>query len=138
MQSVRAIAAGDLLPLLADIVLVTLWVACIELVLSHRVDPRLGIFSCRVNTDPMSSNNTFNNKLIISIAMSLVLGAWTLPAYAYLDPGTGSMLIQGIIGAVAAVGVTLKLYWHKIKLLFGGHKSKDDASDESRGSASDD
>lgn len=35
-------------------------------------------------------------------------------ALAYIDPGTGSVLIQGIIAAVAAVGVTLKLYWHRI------------------------
>lgn len=35
-------------------------------------------------------------------------------ALAYIDPGTGSVLIQGIIAAVAAVGVTLKLYWHRL------------------------
>jgi len=32
-------------------------------------------------------------------------------AFAYLDPGTGSMLLQVILGGVAAVGVALKLYW---------------------------
>ena len=39
-------------------------------------------------------------------------------AFAYIDPGTGSILIQGIIAAIAAVGVTLKLYWHRLKALF--------------------
>jgi hypothetical protein len=40
----------------------------------------------------------------------------SLPAYGYIDPGTGSLLIQSIIGAIAAVGVTLKLYWHKLRV----------------------
>ena len=52
-----------------------------------------------------------------------VLGLVTLPAYAYLDPGSGSLIIQSVIGALAAIGVTLKLYWHKIKLKLGGRKS---------------
>ena len=53
------------------------------------------------------------------------------PAYAYLDPGTGSALIQGLIAAVAAIGVTLKLYWHKFIALF----SKSAPSEESGESA---
>ena len=39
-------------------------------------------------------------------------------AFAYIDPGTGSILIQGLIAAIAAIGVTLKLYWHRFKALF--------------------
>jgi hypothetical protein len=36
---------------------------------------------------------------------------------AYLDPGTGSMLVQLLVGGVAAVAVTAKLYWHRILML---------------------
>ncbi len=36
-------------------------------------------------------------------------------AVAYLDPATGSMIIQGIIGAVAGAVVVLKLYWYQFK-----------------------
>ena len=43
------------------------------------------------------------------------------PAYGYIDPGTGSLIIQGVIGAIAAVAVTVKLYWHKLKLFFLRH-----------------
>ena len=56
--------------------------------------------------------------------------AWAVPAHAYLDPGTGSMLIQGLIGAIAMVSVTLRLYWHKIKAAFGGEVSDADEVDE--------
>ena len=41
------------------------------------------------------------------------------PAFAYLDPGTGSMMLQVILGGIAAVGVALKLFWHKIRLALG-------------------
>ena len=33
---------------------------------------------------------------------------------AYLDPGSGSMLLQIILGGVAAVGVTAKLTWRRL------------------------
>jgi len=36
-------------------------------------------------------------------------------AYAYLDPGSASIFIQLIIGALFGVGITIKIYWVKIK-----------------------
>jgi len=48
-------------------------------------------------------------------------------AFAYIDPGTGSALIQGLIAAIAAVGVTLKLYWHRLISLF--HRSQTQPQD---------
>lgn len=68
--------------------------------------------------------------LIKPAALLMILCSWTIPAYAYLDPGTGSMLIQGIIGAVAAIGVTLKLYWHKVKIMFSGSKEDSDEDNQ--------
>ena len=41
------------------------------------------------------------------------------PAFAYLDPGTGSMLLQVILGGIAAVGVAIKLGWHRIRAALG-------------------
>ena len=51
-------------------------------------------------------------------------------AVAYLDPGTGSMLLQVILGGIAAVGVALKLYWHKLRAALGIRK-KEEPEDES-------
>ncbi|NJB67176.1 hypothetical protein GGQ74_000816 [Desulfobaculum xiamenense] len=39
-------------------------------------------------------------------------------AWAYLDPGTGSMLLQLLLGGVAGLAVVLKLFWHRIRRLF--------------------
>lgn len=32
----------------------------------------------------------------------------------YIDPGTGSMLLQVIVGGVAAVAVGLKMFWGRV------------------------
>lgn len=40
------------------------------------------------------------------------------PAFAYLDPGTGSMMLQLLLGGVAGALVVLKLYWQNFKLYF--------------------
>ena len=47
-------------------------------------------------------------------------------AYAYLDPGTGSILIQGIIAAIAGGLFTIRMYWQKVKDFF----NKDSSSNE--------
>jgi hypothetical protein len=33
----------------------------------------------------------------------------------YLDPGSGSILIQVLLGGVVGLAAVLKLYWHKIR-----------------------
>ena len=43
-------------------------------------------------------------------------------AFAYLDPGTGSAILQGILGALAAIAVVLKLYWHRFLRMLGLRK----------------
>ena len=35
--------------------------------------------------------------------------------FGYIDPGSLTAFMAVIIGALAGVGMTLKLYWHKIK-----------------------
>ena len=44
--------------------------------------------------------------------------------FAYLDPGTGSMLVQLLVGGVAAAGVAIKLYWHRILRLLRIRKAE--------------
>ena len=42
-------------------------------------------------------------------------GFFVSDAYAYLDPGTGSVILQALIGVIAGVLITLKIYWYKLK-----------------------
>ncbi len=51
--------------------------------------------------------------------------AWVSPAYAYLDPGSGSMLLQLLLGGVAGLVVVIKLYWHRLLVKFGIRKNED-------------
>ena len=37
---------------------------------------------------------------------------------AYIDPGTGSLIIQVLIGVVAGATVAAKIYWSRIKHFF--------------------
>ena len=37
----------------------------------------------------------------------------------YLDPGSGSMILQMLAGGAAAVAVTGKLYWRRIRRFLG-------------------
>jgi len=39
-------------------------------------------------------------------------------AYAYLDPGTGSIILQAIAAALAATAATTSYYWEKVKGLY--------------------
>ena len=46
------------------------------------------------------------------------------PAFAYIDPGSGSAIMSVIIGFFVAIGVLIKTFWYKIKIFFGSTKAK--------------
>ncbi len=56
---------------------------------------------------------------LASTAPFIALGILVVPstAHAYIDPGTGSVIIQAIIGGVVAVGFFLKTNWLRVKQL---------------------
>ena len=63
-----------------------------------------------------------------------VLGCTVLaaPSYAYLDPGTGSIILQSVLASIAVAMGVLRLYWYRLKAFFSGktldsdvQKSKD-------------
>ncbi len=55
--------------------------------------------------------------------MAWLLG--TSPAYAYLDPGTGGMILQLLLGGAAGALVVGKLYFSKIKAFYTPHFMRD-------------
>lgn len=58
------------------------------------------------------------NNAMRSITVFLSLLLITEPSLAYLDPGTGGMLLQIILGGVAGLAVAGKLFWHQLKSFF--------------------
>ena len=64
---------------------------------------------------------------VFRIAIMVVL---LLPgtAHAYVDPGSGSVIVTTILGLFAAIGYTFRKYFYKLKRLLTGNKSEDDLS----------
>ena len=46
-----------------------------------------------------------------------VLFVMATPAYAYLDPGSGGMMMQLLLGGVAGAAVLIRLHWHRFLTL---------------------
>lgn len=61
---------------------------------------------------------------ILSWSLSIVFGTY---AFAYIDPATGSMIVQAVIAVVAAASVSIGLFWRRLKSFFsnGSHKEDD-------------
>jgi len=76
------------------------------------------------------------NKWIIKAAVFGIVFQIACPklTYAYLDPGTGSMVIQAVIAALAAVGVSIGVFRVRVKAflsrLVGRRSSKEHKSDD--------
>lgn len=58
------------------------------------------------------------------ILVVLLLFVSARHAHAYIDPGTGSYVIQLIIAALAGAAFAVKVYWGKIRTLFSKPSSK--------------
>lgn len=41
-----------------------------------------------------------------------------------MDPGTGSLLLQLILAALLGIGVTVRIFWKKIRGLFGAKNTE--------------
>jgi len=64
-----------------------------------------------------------------SLTVLITLLFIPLPALAYLDPTTGSMLISAIVGLFASLVLAIKTYWYRIKAFFKRKPAESDADD---------
>ena len=68
-----------------------------------------------------------NQVLIVALLISLSL-VYPGDAHAYVDPGSGSVIVTTILGLFAAIGYTIRKYFYRIRRFFKkAEKSKDDA-----------
>ncbi|HJR75716.1 MAG TPA: hypothetical protein VJ805_02050 [Nitrospiraceae bacterium] len=58
----------------------------------------------------------------VSILVFIAATGLAQNAFAYIDPGSGSILLQLILGGVAGVLVVVKMYWQKLKAGAGSLK----------------
>ena len=72
------------------------------------------------------------NKNIYQLITIFCMLYWPVQTNAYIDPGTGSLILQGIIAGIAMGLYTIKMYWYKIKSFFkiGNENTDDEANDD--------
>ncbi len=68
-------------------------------------------------------------KYLLTIYIILSLNS---NAFAYLDPGTGSSILQLILAFLAGIGAFLSVYWNKFKFLIKRIFNKSDSNKEEK------
>ncbi|UMZ74125.1 hypothetical protein [Natranaerofaba carboxydovora] len=60
-------------------------------------------------------------KMSINIILFSLLILFMFPgiSYAYLDPGSGSLIFQMIVAGAAGIAFAVKVFWYRIKQFFG-------------------
>jgi hypothetical protein len=82
----------------------------------------------KINSNGKSSHR--RSLAVLTAASLMMFILFPAPAMAYIDPGTGSFIIQGIIALVVGAGVAVKMYWHRIKAFFTGKTVTIDEDDD--------
>lgn len=69
----------------------------------------------------------------VSLFIQVFIASYLLlpsTAYAYVDPGSGSVIVTTILGLIAAIGYTFRKYFYKLKRAIMGGKNRDDQISE--------
>lgn len=68
-------------------------------------------------------------KSVLLASVAALIGI-TTEAHAYLDPGTGSIILQATVAAVASSLFAIKMYWLKLKAMLGMKTAASENSDD--------
>jgi hypothetical protein len=52
-------------------------------------------------------------RLAVFATVVWLMFVWTAPAYAYVDPGSGGMLLQLLLGGAAGAALIVRVYWRR-------------------------
>ena len=65
--------------------------------------------------------------VLLGVVTSVLAAALATPtaAFAYLDPTSGSMLLQLLLGGIAGIAVAVRLFWHRFRGFLSPRKSDD-------------
>ena len=70
-------------------------------------------------------------RILVLLTLAILM-AFSKTSEAYIDPGSGSYVLQLIVASFFAIVFTLKVFWRNIKAFFsgaGGKKSTDSTSE---------
>lgn len=78
----------------------------------------------------MNNSDGYSTKLFLILEVWLISSLlFPTTAFAYVDPGSGSVIVTTILGLIAAIGYTFRKYLYKIKNMIAGktaEKQQDD------------
>ena len=69
-----------------------------------------------------TSENGMKNTLLVLFFLLLI--SFTRESEAYIDPGSGSYVLQLIVASFFAIVFTLKVFWRNIRAFFSGTTAK--------------
>jgi hypothetical protein len=89
----------------------------------------MGVSRCTLKGNEGTEVNYRN--ALRDLCFILILLAFVFPrdVHAYLDPGTGSLVFQTVVAALAAAAYGLRTYWSRLRILFGGRDSGTESVD---------
>lgn len=67
---------------------------------------------------------------ILCTVLFIVLEMFPPSAHAYIDPGTGSYVLQIVIAGIAAGAFAIKMFWRRIRALFSSNRIQEDTDQE--------
>jgi len=76
------------------------------------------------------------NEMKLFQLLTILFGClcYSQSATAYLDPGTGSLILQMLIAGIIGAMYTIKLYWYRLKIfaaqLFGIETESENTQDD--------
>jgi len=72
------------------------------------------------------------SKIIEFVCASLLilLVALLTPAHAYVDPGSGSVIVTTVLGMIAAVGYTFRKFFYNLRAKIYGKKNEPNSQDD--------
>jgi len=75
----------------------------------------------------MNKKSGWKAKLLLTLQVCLISNLFFPSiAFAYVDPGSGSVIVTTILGLIAAIGYTCRKYYYKIKRMIIGKKEDEE------------
>jgi hypothetical protein len=68
-----------------------------------------------------------HRKRVLAVWLVVNLAGFSAAANAYLDPGTGSILVQSLLAGIAGAAAVVSLYWQRVKAFFVNLRKSRDA-----------
>ena len=75
-----------------------------------------------------STGPTTERLVVRQISLLLIL-LFPASAFAYVDPGSGSVIVTTVLGLFAAIGYTFRKYYYKVKRMITAKKTEEESQD---------